>query len=333
MSGYASVIFGLFAIWAAAQFIKNSTTWTFIVLAPIVLLTAILYYEMNIAIMPAIAVLAIGYHTSDSLRRKSSLRKLSIIAAVYCIPASITIVLQKMNAAASVSYEGTEIALTLKAINTFGKMMVSSLPFSSWHLGFDWVTQYPTFKNSMLLLTPLFILMFGAIGLIKRRPSRKTQTKGMFWLFSSLAMYWIFATAIQSFTVKVQNEASRIGNVYNFYAVGSTVFVIFFSAVFLIVFQSLKKPLAKAFILTPVFLAVGSQVFLNLSIQQQHFSMLPQTRNLLVSYSERLPIESRCNFLQIWLGMGWPPYYSNSMTTGLEKSYQERFKEPFCGRF
>ena len=334
MSGYASVIFGLFAIWAATVFMRNSRSWFPTFMAPVVLLLSILYYEMNIALIPTIAVLAIGYHLLDPSRRKSALPHLSKIAAVYCLPVIFVLLLQKLNAAASASYEGTEVSLTGNAIKTFGVLLISSLPFSSWHLGFDWVDQYPTAESSALLLIPLFILMLVPFRMINQKSDYFHQTiKKLFWIFPPLMTYWIFATLIQSATVKVQKEASRIGNVYNFYAVGSTVFAIIFSIAVLVFLYSAKRTLFKILFLIPLFVASGSQVFLNHAIQQQHFSMLPQTRNLLVSYSERLPIESRCHFLQVWLGMGWPVYYSNSMTTGLERSYQEKFKEPFCGRF
>lgn len=332
MSGYFSVILGLVAIWSASKMLKRGQSLFHLVVAPTLLLCAILYYEMNIALIPAIAVLATGYHLSNSSNRKNALRQLVRFASIYTVPSVLILLLQYKNAPKSASYDGTAIALSGEAIGTFGKMMASSLPFSSWHLGRAWLFKYPTILNSIMLLSALIFLFTISIWSVKANRKNILSVK-VFWILPSLVTYWIFATAIQSATVKVQNEANRIGAVYNFYAVGSTVFIICFSVAMLFIIGRLKRLLLQALLISMIMLICCSQVFLNNAIQQQHFALSPQTRNLLVSFSERLPIESRCNFLQIWLSMGWPTYYSNSMTTGLERAFQYGQNEPFCGKY
>jgi hypothetical protein len=332
MSGYFSVILGFVALWSASKLLKKDRSLVQWVLAPTLLLCAILYYEMNIALIPTIAVLATGHHLYNSPNRKSALRHLVRFASAYIPPVVLVLFLQYQNAPKSASYDGTAIALSGKAIETFGKMMVSSLPFSSWHLGRAWVFKYPTIQNSVMLISALVLLITLSIWSVKAT-QRHMISRKVFWIIPSLVTYWIFATAIQSATVKVQNEASKIGAVYNFYAVGSTVFVVCFSVVALVIIGRVKRPNLKVLFISMIMVVSCSQVFLNNAIQRQHFQLLPQSRNLLVSFSERLPIESRCSFLQTWLTMGWPTYYSNSMTTGLERSFLYKFNEPFCGKY
>lgn len=332
MSGYTSVIFGLLAIWAAAELIQHSSTWIFKFVAPLTFLTAVLYYEMNIALIPTIGILAISYHVSHRSTQISSIKHLARIAAIYVVPTIFIAILQMQNAAKSASYEGTAIALNDGTLTTFVTLLISSLPFSSWHLGFDWLYEYPsTLSSSMLLLGTASLISIGLWRIHEIEKTKKVSQKA-FWLIPPLVSYWIFSTAIQSATSKVQSEATRIGSVYNFYAVGSTVLILLIAVSVLFTLQKIEKIGLKIIFLTPFFIVINLQVFLNFSIQQQHYTLLPQVRHLLVSYSERRPIDERCLALQTWLSMGWPTYYSNSMTTGMEKSYQTKFNEPFCGR-
>lgn len=335
MSGYASVVFGLIALKMCADFLINPLSISRCIFAAGSLLFAILYYEMNIALIPAIAILTFSYVLTNRERRSTAVKTILRVGMIYAIPALLVVELQRRNAGDSVAYEGTAIRLAGSMVSTFGKLTVSSMPFSSWHLAGDWIIDFQHITNYLVLF---FLFSFVAIGAVWQIRARVTESgtakhRVLWWWLPTFLTYWTAATAIQSSTVKVQNEAKRIGYVYNFYSVGSLVCALSIAAALYIYFSK-NRPVVKTLPIIAVILSLCiSQMYINQSIQEQHFKMLPQNRNLLVSFSERWPKEARCSALETWLQMGWPTYYSNAMTTGLERSFKHEFGEPFCGRF
>lgn len=333
MSGYASLALGLLALRASALLLAEPRSIRRMCVAGASLLVAVLYYEINIAVVPAIFTLAVSYVLSDEQRRRSAFRRLFLVGAVYVLPCLLILELQRRNAAESAAYQGTAIALGWAVFSTLGNLTVSSLPWSSWHLAFDWILHFPTVQG-FSILAGLFLLCGGALYWYHFRESvLAPRPTGVTWIALTLGAYWLAATGIQASTVKVQNEATRIGSVYNFYAVGSMAVVAIVAVLILMLLKRAPGWLGKSVVVSLLAVAGLSQMFVNHAIQSQHYGMLPQNRNLLVAFSERRPIEERCGSLQAWLAMGWPQYYSNSMASGMEKAYQDEFDEQFCGRF
>lgn len=333
MSGYASVVIGLIALQFCARALNDPKSWTKAILAAISLLIAILYYEMNIALIPAVATLGFTYVLSNQERRSNALRILLRLSMIYVIPALIVVELQRQNAGESAVYEGTAIRLSGSTLTTLAKLTVSSLPFSSWHLASDWVGEFPGINQHALLLSVFVLIALTTTGVVLRRGQTPSDPHTSWWGIPMLVIYWLAATGIQASTVKVQNEAIRIGFVYNFYAVGSVVVTIILALLMYHFFIKLRRKRVSLPVVVASFVLCLGQIHLNESIQEKHFKMLPQSRNLLVSFSEQWPLTTRCFWMEEWLKMGWPGYYSNSMITGLERSYKEKFNEPFCGRF
>lgn len=87
-------------------------------------------------------------------------------------------------------------------------------------------------------------------------------------------------------------------------------------------------------LLLPVVIVCGSfQFFLNSAVQSKHYALLPANRTLLVAFTDKMSLDDRCTALGNWLHQSLPDYYTNSMTTGIERAYQHFRHEPFCGRF
>jgi hypothetical protein len=333
MSGYASVVIGLIALRLCARALNNPKSWVSAILAALSLLIAVLYYEMNIALIPAIATLGFTYALSNKERRSNALRILLRLSMIYVIPTLIVVELQRQNAGESVVYEGTAIRLSGSMLTTFAKLTVSSLPYSSWHLASDWVGDFPGINQHVLTLSVFVLIAATTIGVVLRRGHTPLHPHTTWWGIPMLVIYWLAATGIQASTVKVQNEAIRIGYVYNFYAVGSVVVTIILALLMYAFFIKSRRKRASIPVVVGFLVLCLGQIHVNESIQEKHFKMLPQSRNLLVSFSEQWPLAKRCFWLEEWLKMGWPDYYSNSMTTGLERSYSDEFNQPFCGRF
>jgi hypothetical protein len=333
MSGYASVVVGLWALKFAAIALQDPESIRKAVLASTSFLCAVLYYEMNVALVPAIAILAVSYVISESTRRKNTMRTLFRTSLVYVIPGLLVLELQRQNAIESIAYDGTAIRYSNEFFGTFFRLMASSLPYSSWHLASDWVVNFPSPDKHIRLFVVFILLALFSFWYSSRRMKRNSNFHWFWWSCPVLFTYWAAATAIQSSTIKVQNEATRIGYVYNFYAIGSLAVSILLAFLMYIFFSRVRRLIVRLPFLAVVVILCLGQIHVNESIQEKHFNMLPQSRNLLVSFTERWPIESRCGWLEEWLRMGWPIYYSNAMASGLERVYLNEFSEPFCGRF
>jgi hypothetical protein len=333
MSGYASVVVGLIALTMAASSLHDPTSIRKAFFAATSLFLAIVYYEMNIALIPAIAILTVTYVFSSQERRTRAFRTVLRTSMIYLVPALLVLELQRRNAAESVAYDGTAIRLSGSMLTTFARLIISSLPYSSWHLASDWIADFPSISDHFVLLFAFGVIAITILFVELRKQTTVATSRVMWWSVPMLVTYWFAATGIQSSTVKVQNEATQIGYVYNFYAIGSIAVSVVAAFVLYSFFANplkLIRAVPVTFLL--IVLCIG-QIHVNESIQEKHYQMLPQTRNLLVSFTEQWPLEARCGWLDEWLKMGWPTYYSNAMVSGLERSYSEEFNQPFCGRY
>jgi hypothetical protein len=327
MSGYASVLLALVTIDSYITFFEHRT-WVRAITASFLLLVSILYYEMNLAVVVAVVAMGMGWMIRTKSRGKDLWLVFLRIASTGAIPVAIVAFLQHQNSAKSVQYTGTAVSLGPETVSTFGRLLVSNLPLSSWHLGLDWVqNSIPVTVVKCLALVAVAGMSAFLITREQRSIIRWTSTMAPVAVFLTLG---ISATLVQASTSKVQGEATRIGSVYNFYAVGSTAVAVVIAV--LVVAISMRRRVL--FVCLPVLVVLGSfQFLLNSAIQQRHYYFLPQNRNILAAFSERWEKEDRCKAVEQWLAMGWPTYYSNSMIVGMERAFLNFHEDEFCGRF
>jgi hypothetical protein len=328
MSGYMSILIGLCALETLiiAMYkpsIRNS------ILGALALLVACLYYEMNVIVFLALAVLMTHYLIVNWDQRKSVIRKIAPLSILSVFVALVILFLQHQNSAKSAQYTGTAIALGGKTTATFGRLLVSNLPMSSWHLGLDWIQNVVPAK----LLDLSVMATIGVIAYILLKGSNKPvlYLRSVSLVSITFIALGASSTFVQAATQKVQDEATRIGSVYNFYAVGSTAVVVILS-LFLIWLFSCKRSIG-ILILPFLVVAASFQFMLNSAIQENHYQFFTSSRNLLVAYTENWGKKARCEALGKWLEYPWPAYYSNSLATGMEWSYLQAHGKKFCGRY
>ena len=327
MSGYASVVLALAAVDAYITFFDDHS-WRRASVASGLFMISILYYEMNMAVAVAAVVMGIEWAARTRTRGRELWTVVVRAAATGSVPVAMVLVLQRLNASKSAQYTGTAVNFGSRTITTFGRLLVSNLPFSSWHLGIDWVENVIPVTITKLL--GLAAIGLGSVFLITREGRSEVRWHTAIAPLTVLLSLGISATLVQSATGKVQGEATRIGSVYNFYAAGSTAVVVSI-AVLMLVISSRRQWIAC---LLPLIVALSSfQFLLNTAIQQRHFYFLPQNRNILVAFSEQWEKEKRCETVEQWLAMGWPTYYSNGMIVGMERAYKHFHGDDFCGRF
>jgi hypothetical protein len=159
---------------------------------------------------------------------------------------------------------------------------------------------------------------------------RKIDLKRIAIFFSPFLIYWLGATLAQTSTIKVQQEATRIGQVYNYYAVGAVCAAMFFAA-FLITINWKRVQIKVRVFLVILFIPIGAfQYALNWNITSQFNLALSGNRNLLVAFADQPPMEQRCAAFDAWKSMGWPEYYWLDMELGMNASYQLYRGVQFC---
>jgi hypothetical protein len=332
MSGYASVALAMWSFIAALRTFQKPSYLRYLGTSVLILIS-ILYYEMNVAVLPAILVYGLLNIDYQNKKLKGQLKfRFVQVVLVLALPAAATIFLQ-LRSAPQAAYSGVSVDIHGPVIGPFLRSAASSLPASSWHLAYQWMTSnFPFYSSAILSLTVL-----GTAGSIWWRLDSKARkdSPSMQFLPTSLAVlatasFWFGATTIQALTGKVQTEATQIGHVYNFYASGSTSVVIIL--VLIGKFMSGRTFPRKALIaLMPAIIVFGAyQYNLNTAIQKRHYSFTPQNRNLLVAFTEDHSLVDRCKALDEWQAIGWPDYYRTSMSAGIERAYFYFKGELFC---
>jgi hypothetical protein len=140
------------------------------------------------------------------------------------------------------------------------------------------------------------------------------------------------ATFTQTSTIKVQQEALRIGQVYNYYAVGAVCSAAIVAVLLMRVDFSKLKFITKSSLIALLFTFGAFQFVVNWNVTTQFNGALSGNRNLLVAFADRPPMVERCQAFDAWKSMGWPEYYWLDMELGMNESYRIYHGEEFCKR-
>jgi hypothetical protein len=237
---------------------------------------------------------------------------------------------------AAQTYSGTTIRLGERATSTFLDGLLSTFPTSSWGLSMEQLGPNYDLQPSWLSLT-IIVLVFFTIFLHREVQGWQSKIKLNPLMFTfgvlSLVIYWFVGLAIQSITVKVQDESPRVGYVYTYYAIGSTVVAILISLAFLYFGVLLRTRVVRlSFTLALMFLGLF-QMSINWSLMDKMHATLEPNRALLVAFSEQPDIPHRCQALLAWTYGPWPYYYEQGMVDGLQAANLHYHGEKFCPNF
>lgn len=299
---------------------------------------AVLYYEFN-----SFAVLAVGPFIAVTLWRLRTDRKIllkNMLHAAFMVgPAAMTTAFFYLkNRAASANYSGTAISLSGQFPVTFRNGIISAFPGSSWPIAREWLGHpvnfgYHSTRNFLLGVFFLGVL-FAVVrkeGSVKRLSGRLDWTV-LLALILGLGIYWLGATFTQTSTQKIQDEAKRIGQVYNYYAIAATCLAMIVIIVLVLVpWTAIKRPIVGLFAVILI-LITGYQYTLNWNVLAQFNAIMKPSRDLLAAYAEQPEMPERCAALDRWKLMGWPEYYWLDMELGLNLSNEIYHGESFCKR-
>jgi hypothetical protein len=336
LAGYLTAAVGfafiLLFLWTTA-----SWTWTRVGITGAFGVLAVLYYEFN-----SFALAAVGPVLAYEIlrqRRDPQLLRQRVTQAFACVgPAALTVVyFYSRNKAQSANYEGTAISLGDRFPTVFRNGMLSSLPGTSWSRAEDWMPYPSPWTQRIILYFAIALGLIGSILWLTRKVASETASSSrsitrLLIASSALFIYWAGATLTQTATVKIQKEASGIGQVYNYYAIGASAFgALFVVAAFAV--DRRKIPLAvRGLVLGAVILVCANQYRTNTNVTIQFNGVVVPTGNLLNVYSEGRDMTQRCQALDWWKTMGWPEYYWLDMEIGMNLSYELYRGEPFCRR-
>lgn len=299
---------------------------------------AVLYYEFNsFAILGSAVYFVVAYFGTprEARRFKYEVLRLSIVAG----PAALTtLYFYFNNRAASANYSGTAVALDGRFATTFRNGLIGSFPGSAWDISNEWLGVDGRWHGRALQYLMLGVILCAGILWVGRRKAashdedRRVNICTAPLLTLPVIVYWLGATFTQTATRKVQDEAARIGQVYNFYAIGAVALSLVAVVVFFMINwkQVARWIPALACVLGLAFGAYQYNVNWNVTVKFNH--VMSPTRELLVAFAERPEMVERCAKLDQWKAMGWPEYYWLDLELGMNMMYQLNHQDDFCRR-
>jgi hypothetical protein len=296
---------------------------------------AVLYYEFNLfAVLSVTVILAhwLWLHRGD----KRALIRATTLSSLVILPGlATTAFFYLKNKSASANYTGTSVSFDTPFPKTFLQGIIGALPAGGWNMSFSWLPNPLSFSSSYIIQFVIGILLVSFTYFARpiRQAIHDKKNVTLFRVFvdiSPLLIYWVGATLVQASTIKVQQEAIRIGQVYNFYAVGVVCLALIVAYIStLIDWRKIRQSLK--ILLLGVLLSFGAfQYVINWNITNQFNMALSGNRNLLVAFAEKPPMAQRCAAFEAWKAMGWPEYYWLDMELGMNANYLKFHGQEFC---
>lgn len=333
LSGFASAALG-FALLAGAQHpdvvARRGGPWLLGLMGAL----TVLYYEINVAAVVAVAVVLAWRAWLMGAPRERLGLAVRLSPAVL-VPFVLTVGLVLRAAPNSENYTGTAVAVGDGLLRTTTIGLLGGLPGAGWRLSRDYIGGPPLLLAGPLLVLVVIGVLLAVLG--GRAPLGSIGLRrGSAWVLLVVpVVYGVVATIIQTSTAKVQTEVTQVGMVYNFYAISASAVAALLALGLLLV---PRRWLTRTPVMAPLAAGLGllvlAQTLFNASISVQfNGTNQPQSRALLQSYSDQVPPTERCAAVAQWTALGLPDYYEEGMVDGLQAAYRHYYGEPFCEGF
>jgi hypothetical protein len=341
LAGYPVAALGIFSIVAINQSVVRRS-WRAVVLASLILFFSVFYYELNLALLPVVAIHAYRSKIWTRIPWKQISWKIGmLISASFALLIMCSAYVMFQYISSHGSYPGTSINLdSRKILKTFVFQFYSLLPFANTYLGSEYISQSHLIYTAIIvvlgscLCLPLIILANRNIGLSKKnrllenkkKSRQKIQTQGIEprSIATDLLVYLFFAFLIMSLVPKYQDEISQPGRVYMSFAIGHVV------ATCLILLSCFCLPKASAVHLQKIrqkiiTLATVPVVVANLFFNHQLVSVLnervSESKGLITAWDGGVADEI-CDALKAWAQGSWPEYYKVAMVEDLQETFR-----------
>ena len=347
LAGYVPAALGFLVIGAAAR-LAVRRTWRAAGVATVAAVVAVTYYEMNIgAVMGATALLLASVVDDRQRQGRWHPGFIASSAVVPLVPACIVAYGRSVTGDQATTYAGTTVRLD-GAPATFMRGVVSSLPGSSWRLSIDALggqigLVFFVFGTTLLVASAVrwwwaqpAAVPVDAISDPGPDPDPGSAPDGRGSLLLvvaagiAVATYAAFSLALQSITVKVQDEAPAVGYVYTWFAMTSSAVALGLAVVGRQLLGRRPAGTVRFVVLALATSLLFVQNTVNWRLAEQLTTSYGANRRLIDAFDDAVPVADRCAALVQWTSIRWPGYYEDGIVDGLQESFEYYFSEPFC---
>ena len=332
LAGYGTLIVGLVYLSLGDRVHKTQFSAASVGTLTLFSLFAVTYYEANVLMVFSVGFL-LFQSSLDNTAGENRRRKLTLSTFATAIPLMFTAFLYGVSQPQTANYTGTQVSPSFQMVEHTFKGLLSSLPTASWGLAREWLASPMNYSWSVTRFLVLLCVLLAVIGILSRprRTSEETVRRNVkrgWVLLASLLMYWGGTTLLQSSTVKVRDEALRVGQVYTYYAIGSVCVAILIAAGIILLQNNFRRIALVSFALL---ICVGAiQYVINTNVTMKFNERTAPVGNLLNVYADGRSAEDRCVALEWWKSMGWPEYYWVGTEVGMNATYKKYKGVAFC---
>jgi hypothetical protein len=333
LSGFAVTAIG-FALLSIALWTTERPTWRRFALGAALGLFAVAYYELGVgAVLGAFVIFA-----AEAWRLRGRMREVARYAAgtaVFCGVPAAWMIFARFTAVGD-TYGGRQVVAGSGA-HAFVSGLIGSLPGSAWHLETKWVGSTPGITVSAVIA--VLVALANLIWVVRRTPPASSWPPGSdgrggasLAAAAAVAIFGVFAVALEASTPGIQNMVSGVGYVYTFYAVSATAVAFAFAACawWLIgrITPRWKVAGGVAVLLFAAFLVVQGSV--NARLRDVTNSENGPNLAIYRTFAAGVPQSQRCAAIHAWAGGNWPAYYREDVVLGTNLGYLTYFGVPFC---
>ncbi|MCU1504014.1 MAG: hypothetical protein JWM12_3368, partial [Ilumatobacteraceae bacterium] len=332
--GYLPAALGLLALDVGVRALQRDDVRSAL-LAAAALCAAILYYEINVAmvaaLVPVVVLLAVRLRRAGS-QLSPLLRQGALVGAV---PAVMTLVLIVVAKRTNQGYTGTDVDVGATTVGLVARTVGGSLPASAWGAAQDWLGAGGSFGLAAAAVVSAVVVGVAMCWAAWRQspPADPAVRRWEILLVTAVPIVvWLAATLIQTVTSKVNVDTVQIGYVYTYYAYGSVGIALALILATQLVAGRLLWRRARPVLVAAALVFVVVQMSINDTVTRAFDERLAVNSQLLVAVSSRPAEPQRCDALRNWLVGTFflPDYYHQYMVDGLDATYEDHFGERFC---
>ena len=227
-------------------------------------------------------------------------------------------------------YAGTQPGFADLIVPTWATSFLSSVPFTSIPLALEQTSPVKTFP-ALLAVPAIAAVALAVIAMLMLRKGsyQEVSLRSLSPPVVFLVLLWAGTSLIFATSSKYQMEiGTQLGRTYLFYATGSLAFS-GMTALLILLLRSRSRLVLPGF-LVGVTLASGIQWTVNAQTLNSIEDMYGWTRSAANSLADLAPLDERCVIVRRLQQGDIPDFYRSGVLSGLEVTYQERFKAEYC---
>lgn len=329
LSGYASAVFAFVVLGLLVKHHTSDSKRNLFFIS-FVVSVAILYYQINIALFPAVFIYWL-MNSFNWIKGKNYVQAFLRGVCLFTLPTIVVIYGTLLTSGKTEDYGGTTIGSWSKFPKTTAIGLVGSLPGGGWNLSQKNIGSI-LFPGAITVVVVVILLFVMSSYLPKSSPQilKPSQWKDVLVLLLPGFLFWLAVVSIQTMTSKYQNEILLVGQIYNFYSHGH---VFIAGALVLFFIELTRRSIRWSAIALCVFVSFGVVQFqINSQLVTVMRSGHHQSVELLNAFDVSVSDEIRCKSWVSWASINWPEYYEQGMGVGYQQAFRTLHNQDFCSK-